>query len=562
MHQKVRVLSLVGLTVALCSGGIALHPVLAKSTMKGAHSKASLGLGKAGSGRSLWADFNGDGYGDLAVSQYGEDVGTIVDAGAVTVMYGSPTGLTTTGSQFWTENSPGVAGDGAEAHDEFGRNISAGDFNGDGNWDLVVGIAGESVGTILDAGAAIVIYGSPTGLVAAGSQFWTENSPGIVSDGAEAHDGFGWTNGAGDFNSDGYMDLALGIQTEDLYQNTIENAGAAIVIYGSANGLDTSAGPGAQWWTEDSPGMNSDGAEKGDVFGRSFASGDFNADGYPDLAIGIQTEDVGTIVDAGAVSVIYGSASGLDTSAGPGAQWWNENSPGMNSDGAETGDWFGRTGLDSGDINGDGYADLAVGILQEDIGAIANAGAFMVIYGSSAGLTSTGSQFWSQDSPGVKDQSEAGDIMGRYLNVGDFDGNGFADVAVGVEAEDGLTQDKANVGAINVLYGSAAGLTATGNQFWTEDSPGVAGDGAERDDRYGRVVVAGDFNGDGYADMVMGGGGENIGNIGGAGAIIVLYGSPARLTSAGSQFWNENSPGMAGDGAEAGDLFGRWLAAS
>jgi FG-GAP repeat len=134
------------------------------------------------------------------------------------------------------------------------------------------------------------------------------------------------------------------------------------------------------------------------------------------------------------------------------------------------------------DFNGDGFADLAVGVPFEDVGAIGNAGAVHVLYGSSTGLTATGDQFWHQDSTGVQDAAEEIDEFGFSLAAANFGKSSQADLAIGVPFEDvGAIGD---AGAVNVLYGSSTGLTATGDQFWHQDSSGVQ-DTAEAGDSFG-----------------------------------------------------------------------------
>src|SRR5207247_2039833 len=146
------------------------------------------------------------------------------------------------------------------------------------------------------------------------------------------------------------------------------------------------------------------------------------------------------------------------------------------------------------DFNGDGFEDLAISAFAEDVGTIVDAGAVQVMYGSAAGLSATGNQFWTQDSPGILDQAETQDLFGRSLGTGDFNGDGFTDLAIGAPHE-ALANVGNIAGAVNVLYGSAAGLTDVGNQFWTQDSPGIL-DQAEGGDLFGRSVDGGDFNGD------------------------------------------------------------------
>ncbi len=217
---------------------------------------------------------------------------------------------------------------------------------------------------------------------------------------------------------------------------------------------------------------------------------DFNNDGFADLAIGVRFEDVGTLFDAGAVNVLYGSAGGLQTTS-PDDQFWNQDSAGVR-DIAESGDEFGSS-LGAGDFNDDGFADLAIGVPLERLGAVSGAGAVNVLYGSAGGLqaTSPDDQFWNQDSPGVKDTAEESESFGYSLGAGDFNTDGFADLAIGVGEGVGAV---AGAGAVNMLYGSAGGLQATSpdDQFWNQDSPGVR-DTAEYFDQFGYSLGGGDL---------------------------------------------------------------------
>jgi hypothetical protein len=144
------------------------------------------------------------------------------------------------------------------------------------------------------------------------------------------------------------------------------------------------------------------------------------------------------------------------------------------------------------------------------------------------------------------------------LTVGDFDNDGFADLAVGVPFES--IGSIIGAGAVNVLYGTAAGLTGAGSQTFTQNTPGV-GSTAEVGDAFGFALTAGDFDNDGFADLVIGAPFESIGSIPEAGAVNVLYGTPTGLTGSSSQTFTQNSSGV-GSTAEAGDLFGSALAAS
>ncbi len=492
-----------------------------------------------GSGRSALADLNGDGFDDLVVGVPGEEVNGQAGAGALSVLYGGPAGLSSTDNQFWTQDSPGIIGT-AQAGDNWGATVVTGDFDGDGYGDVAAGLPNQDVEDQVDAGAVIVLYGSPVGLTQQDNDGWTQDNPTIGGQ-SEAGDHFGSSLAAGDFDGDGYDDLAMGSYGESV--DPINGAGAVNVLYGGPSGLGRT---GNQFWAQDVPGVLDQG-ETDDYFGWSLGAGDFNADGIDDLAIGTMLEDVNGAVDAGGVNVLYGSFRGLSTA---GNQFWTQDSPGV-LDTSEIGDRLGRS-LTPGDFDGDGIDDLAIGASGEAIGARGAAGAVNVLYGSAGGLSSTGNQFWSQDSAGILDQAETGDNFGYSVSAGDFDGDGFDDLAVGTVFEDvGVIAD---AGSANVLYGTAAGLSSTGNQLWSQNSSGIGGQ-SETADFFGIAVAGADFDGDGRDDLAIGAYGEGYPGLTSAGAVTAINGSGSGLSSAGSQFWFQDSPGIL-DQAETGDNFG------
>ena len=245
-----------------------------------------------------------------------------------------------------------------------------------------------------------------------------------------------------DFNGDNFEDKAIGVPYEDINDvngNLVENAGAVHIIYGSATGLSATTVLPDQLWT---PNLVENNAEINDNFGRSMSAGDYNNDGFDDLVVGTPWEDISVgfppgLINAGALTVIYGSASGLSFTPEPVPPFWIQGF-GFLKDVAEHNDLFGMS-LSSGDYNGDGRDDLAVGVLFEDIGFKVSAGAVHIIYGSASGLSATAvlvDQFWTQDSANIEDVAEADDWFGFRLSSGDYNNDTFDDLAIGVSGED------------------------------------------------------------------------------------------------------------------------------
>ncbi|MFW5418915.1 FG-GAP repeat protein [Nocardiopsis sp. CNT-189] len=396
-------------------------------------------------------DFNGDGYGDLAVGAP-EGGG---DTGYVTVVYGSAEGLDPAGATVIDQSTPGVPGD-PEPGRRFGSHIAARDLDGDGVTDLAVQTGGADTVTAL----------------------WGAEGAGLSGDGAvllgRAHHLAG-----GDFDGDGASDLVFteymrGAESSLLlgpFTRDGEPAGARKVDLGGSDwdvfalaagdvtgdgaddlvairSMEEGARPGL-FLAGGADGLTREEAEVPEAL--SAVIGDFDGDGRGDLAYREAPGGVveGPWTDAGVVRVVYGTPEGPGTRTAE----FTQATPGV--PGAhEKGDLFGAA-LAAGDVDGDGRDDLAAGVPGEAIGGEAKAGAAVVLYGSESGLTGAGAQAFNQATAGVPGVAEAGDLFGAAVRLLDADGDGLAGLAASAPGENGYS------GAVWSVRAAGGGLDAS-----------------------------------------------------------------------------------------------------
>ncbi len=434
-------------------GSSAGLPATANSTVESNFVGAGFGQSVAGAG-----DVNGDGFGDVVVGAHLYANGE-ANEGRVFVFHGGPSGLLTTASRTLESN---------QVNAQFGYAVStAGDINGDGYSDIVIGAPFYDNGQV-DEGRAFVFHGSGTGVGAA--PVWTTESNQV---GATLSTSVGTT---GDVNGDGYADITVGAEN---YSNGESSEGRAYVYTGGITGLSATAA-----WSGESNQAN---AHYGHSVG---AAGDFNGDGFSDLLVGAFSYD-SSQANAGRIYVYRGSSSGLAATAG-----WTATS-------SQPGDNFGISVAGAGDVNGDGYADVIIGAPFYDNAGNAEGGRALVYLGAATGLASTPSRV-------ITSTVVTTDYLGYSVSgAGDVNGDGYADVIVWTPQYD------YGLGQALLFYGSVGGLSAT--PAWSIIPPSPVGRTVLTTNA---VHAAGDVNGDGFDDFIVEG--------------SVFVGSPAGPSSTAS----------------------------
>jgi hypothetical protein len=437
---------------------------------------------------STAGDANGDGYSDVIVGAYLYETGE-ANEGRAYVYSGSAIGLST--SPDWTAEID-------QAHAQFGRSVATtGDVNGDGFADVIVGAYLYDNGET-DEGATFVFLGSSTGLSTSAN--WT-------AEGDQDFAYFGFSGGlAGDVNADGFTDVAIGALA---YSNGELEEGRAYLYLGSATGLDTSAA-----WTAEG---NQDSARFGNPIS---TAGDINGDGFSDVIVGAALYSNGETQE-GAAYVYLGSANGL------------EASPEWTAEGDQVAAQYGVSVATAGDINGDGYSDVIVGAQFYSNGESEEGRAF-VYQGSADGLAA--SSAWTAES------NQAGALLGSSVaTAGDVNGDGYSDVIVGAPQYDNGETDE---GRAFVYLGSSTGLDTIA--AWTAEPNQAAA-------RFGvSVACAGDVNGDGYSDVIVGAQGHDNVQMN-EGRAFVYHGSSSGLVT---------SPSWTGEPNQSGAFFGSCVASA
>jgi hypothetical protein len=394
------------------------------------------------------------------------------------------------------------------------------DFNGDGYVDLAIGSPYGTVNKKTSAGIVSIIYGSSAGLNTGKKQVFTQDLS-WVPGAAEAYDHFGFSLASGDFDQDGFADLAVGTPDEDIPAG--KDAGLLTVFWGSSSGLTAASG-----FTDD-PSFEGPSQR----FSKALAVGDIEHDGSPELFITIPgTSDFTWFVWQQPAGVTAQSTN-ADPSRGARLNPRAGKGTGISAQSAAdvTDSW-----LAVGDVTGDHLDDVVYAWYDADWPVAEERRGFVVL-------------------PGIADGNLDFDTVVetftdvRALTVGDFDGDGFADIAVGQPADSSYLG-----GQVSVYKGAAPNIDPAVHTEFHQDTAGVPGAG-EAGDSFGASLAAADITHDGKADLAVGAPLEDVGSVVDGGATFILRGSATGLTGTGSQVITQNTDKVVG-GAEKGDKFG------
>ena len=474
-------------------------------------------------------DVNGDGYDDLIIGARYADPNEDGNVGGTYVIYGGASAPGTNGVLDLSDldGTNGFILTGIDEYDYSGSSVSsAGDVNGDGYDDLIIGARYADPNEDNTAGETYVIYGgaSAPGTNGVLDLSDLDGTNGFILNGIDRSDESGWSvSSAGDVNGDGYDDLIIGAWRGDPNGS---NSGETYVVYGGASAPGTD-GVLDLSMLNGSNGFILNGIDAGDFSGNSVSSaGDVNGDGYDDLIIGAFYANPNGDSYAGETYVIYGGASVSGTGGRLNLSTL-DGTDGFILNGIDADDRSGWSVSSAGDVNGDGYDDLIIGASYADPNGDRSGETYVVYGGASAPGTNGVLDLSDLDGTNgfILNGIDAVDISGNSVSsAGDVNGDGYDDLIIGAQRAD---PNGASSGETYVVYGRAS-APGTGGVLDLSDLDGTNGfilNGIDAIDYSGiSVSSAGDVNGDGYDDLIIGADQAVPNGNNAAGESYVIYG--------------------------------------
>ncbi len=446
------------------------------------------------------------------------------------------------------DGSNGFVINGIDAYDNSGVFVNnAGDINGDGIEDLIIGASGADSNGNLYGGESYVIFGNSNGFDSTLELSDLDGSNGFVINGMDAFDYSGVAvSNAGDINGDGIEDLIIG--AFGAYPNGNPLAGESYVVFGNSDGFDSTLELSD---LDGSNGFVINGIDTGDVSGASVSNaGDINGDNIDDVIIGALGATVNGNVSAGESYVVFGNSNGFDSTLELSDL---DGSNGFVINGIDTGDISGVSVSNAEDVNGDNIDDVIIGAFGASPNGNLLAGESYVVFGNSSGFDSSLDLSDLDGSNGfVINGIDTGDVSGNSVsNAGDVNGDGTNDLIIGAFGAN------AGLGESYIVFGDSNGFDSTLELSDLDGSNGFVINGIDTGDNSGYSVSgAGDINGDGIGDVIIGANtADPNGNVS-AGESYVVFGNSDGFDSTLELSDLDGSNGFVINGIDAGDLLG------